>query len=522
MVKEIWTVAREMGGWAEAGGVKDVVCDQASAFPKIGWRTHVVLPLYGHVAPRVRSAGTLTWAGTSAHPTRPVPLEVWTVVEGNHQLHFVRSPAFDAKHAPYTYTAEDEAENPQYVRGEGFQDGFAVNLEFQWAVASYWWSAGVVPPLVLGHDGHLGFLAAIATTTPVFGAVFQSTVFALMVHNAGPGYRQEMPPGGGVDELLGLSPRERKRCLLDHRYDPLVSASLHGKLGTVSDNYARELLTGKNDHWSGPFGRWLRTSGTPLKGITNGLSTGDKDPRDAGAAGLPARFDPLQGEWDGKRLCRQALRDHLVLHPVTLHGRLARWTGPLYVMQGRLTAQKGVDALIELVARGLRDRPQAAFLVMAQGERRYEDRMAALARDSLDAGRFLFINRFEEGLARLVFAAGDFFLMPSEYEPCGLTDIKAQLMGTLPIVHRVGGLVKVVDEQTGFSYEKGTRGGFWGAFVRSLDLFENHPEKILRMRRQAFASAIQDYQWERILEEHYVPWLTDPVTFPILSAPLPT
>lgn len=521
-MKEVWLVAREMGGWAEAGGVKDVVHDQSAAFPKIGWKAHVILPLYGYLQDRVESQGFRAWSGHSAHPTRPVPLEVWVLQDSGRTLHFVKSPGFLDKNSPYTYTAQDEAKDSRHIRGEGFSDGFSLNLEFQWATATYWWSQGCIPGFVLGHDGHTGFLPAIARTAPVFENRFSETTFGLVIHNAGPGYRQEMGPSAVHDDLIGLSAQERRRSLLDHLYDPMVSAAGHGRLVTVSENYATELLTGRNDHWSGPFGRWLRSSKTPLTGITNGLSVTDKDPRDAQAAGIPAPFNPLRGDWHGKALCRRFLRENLLLHPLAVHGRLVRWEGALYVMQGRLTAQKGVDALFELVTKALKEKPQASFLVMAQGERRYEERMIHLARDSIETGRFLFVNRFEEPLARLVFASGDFFLMPSEYEPCGLTDIKAQLMGTLPIVHRVGGLVKVRDEQTGFSYEKHRAGGLWGAFLRSLYVWETNPEKLRALRRQAFASAIQDYQWERILEERYVPWLTDRDRFPILSPPSPT
>lgn len=522
MVREIWLVSRELGGWAEAGGIKDVVRDQALAFPQIGWTTHVVLPLYGFLRPVVEQRGTLVWSGRSQHPTLKVPVEAWKVQDGNHCLHFILSPHFADKNSLYTYSSADEATNPQKVRGEGFLDSFAMNLEFQWAVVSYWWSEEKKPAFVLGHDGHVGFLSTIARTGSGFGDWFSGTVFGLLIHNAGPGYRQEMPVTAENEALMGLSPEEVKGCILDHHYDPMVSAARHSRLATVSENYATELKTGVNDHWSGPFGRWLRASNTPLEGITNGLSTDDKDPRDPEAAGIPAGFDPLRGDWEGKGKCRQILREHLLRNPVSVFGRLSRWQGPLYVMQGRLTAQKGVDALYDLTARALRDEPRAAFLFMAQGERRYEERMIHLARNSVGTGRFLFVNLFEESLARLVFVSGDFFLMPSEYEPCGLTDLKAQLMGTLPIVHRVGGLVKVVDGKTGFSYQKNQNGGLWATFMRTLDLWESDPDKIQALRRQAFSAAIQDFQWTRILGERYIPWLTDRVRSPILSQFLPT
>lgn len=500
-MKSIALVAREMGGWAEAGGVKDVVKDQARALVRLGWDTHVVLPLYGYLAPRVRAQGALVWKGRLAHPSLVAATEAWRVTEGGVSIHFLSTPALADKNAPYTYTDADQAAGR--IRGQGFVDWAQVNLEFQWAVASYW-AHTMAPPLVLGHDGHLGFLPAILKTHPEFGHRFRETHLGLLIHNAGQGYRQEMAASAAHDRLLGLSEAPRKAALLEGGYDPMVSASHHARLATVSENYADELISGRNDHWSGPFGRWLRASKTPLEGITNGLSTDDKDPRDPVSAGLPAGFDPLKGDWEGKAVCRDRLRSLVHSGWSAVHGAFDTWDGPLYVMQGRLTAQKGVDALVELLNRAFRE-PGGHFLIMAQGEHRYETSLIHLA-EAKGRGRLIFINAFEETAARLVFAAGDFFLMPSEYEPCGLTDLKAQLMANLPIVHAVGGLVKIHDGVTGFTYEKHRHGGLWGAFQRSLRVYAN-PEELHRLRRQAFSSALDDYHWETILQERYLPWL---------------
>lgn len=509
LVKEIWLVARELGGWAEAGGVKDVVLDQAQAFARIGWSVHVVLPLYGFLKGRAEAEGRQVWAGRSRHAVFDVPLEVWQVPQAGFDLHLIQTPSALSRHAVYAYTADDERRDPRQVRGQGFSDAGFFNLKFQWGLASYWAAQDRPPGLVLGHDGHVGFLAPICRASGRFGDFFQATAFRLLIHNAGSGYRQELEVSAANDEVLGLPPAVRRAVLLDQCYEPLVASALYGRLATVSENYAQELLTGRNDHWSGPFGRWLRATRTGLTGITNGLSTRDKDPRDPVAAGLPAGFDPLRGDWRGKEQCRQKLHDVLPTVRADTYGSLDRRGGPFYVMQGRLTAQKGVDALLDLVARAVREAPEASFLIMAQGERAAEERVIRLAQHQAGTGRLLFVNGYEEGLARLVVAAGDFFLMPSEYEPCGLSDLKAQLVGTLPIVHRVGGLVKVRDGQTGFSYEKHRGGGFWGAFLRSLHLIKNQPEAFNRLRRQAFLSVLEDFQWERILEERYLPWLTD-------------
>ena len=225
MVNEIWLVSRELGGWAEAGGIKDVVSDQANSFPKIGWQTHVVLPLYGFLQDRVKQMGQQIWTGHSAHPTRAVALAAWVIQDGNHTLHFLESPSFHDKMSLYTYTAQEEKKEPAHTRGEGYADGFIMNLEFQWAVATYWAESNIAPSYVLGHDGHSGFLASLARLHPRFGIRFQSTTFGLLIHNAGPGYRQEMKVTDFHEDLIGLSASQTSAFILDHHYDPCVAAA---------------------------------------------------------------------------------------------------------------------------------------------------------------------------------------------------------------------------------------------------------------------------------------------------------
>lgn len=506
----IWLIARELEGWAEAGGVKDVVRDMAEAFHNLGWKVNVVLPLYGFLGPRVMNLGEPVWKGKSSHPRFQLDLpEAWKVECPNFDIYFMKSASFNQKWGIYTYTEIEEDLNPQISRGEGYKDSFVMNLEYQWTIADFFFQTKTVPQLILAHDGHCGFLSAILKSHPGYQSFFHTVQFHLLIHNAGPGYRQEMPITANHTALLHLPPESIPLCRWDKTYDPMVCAARFGKLATVSENYAQELLTGRNDHYSGSFGKFLRENKIPLKGITNGMSPMDKDPRNAALSRLPYVFNPSTGDLQGKFLCRQYLFAQIAQHPFDIHGAVTHWQVPLYVMQGRLTAQKGVESLIEVIEKSLKEPLEAAFLIMGVGDKKSAERLIRLAKSPSNKGRLLFIHKYEETLARLVFASGDFFLMPSEYEPCGLTDLKAQLMGTLPIVHRVGGLVKVIDGETGFSYEKNVDLGFWGALLRSWEVFRNAPETLEKMRRQAFFTVLSEFDWTKILKEKYIPWMLD-------------
>jgi starch synthase len=105
----------------------------------------------------------------------------------------------------------------------------------------------------------------------------------------------------------------------------------------------------------------------------------------------------------------------------------------------------------------------------------------------------------------LVYAASDFFLVPSAYEPCGLTDFIAQIFGSIPIVHHVGGLVKVRDGETGFSYREHRSEALVAAIERTSRIYKDQPHLLVRIRRTAFQEILSRHTWDRVLADSYLP-----------------
>jgi starch synthase len=143
--------------------------------------------------------------------------------------------------------------------------------------------------------------------------------------------------------------------------------------------------------------------------------------------------------------------------------------------------------------------------VLGEGEKEKEAMLSWLASDSSSRGRLVFIKRYDPRLATLIYAASDFLLVPSTYEPCGLTDFIAQLMGSIPIVHRVGGLVKVRDGETGFSYDEQSGTALAAAVERSTELFLENPQLLEQIRRTAFGEIFSAHTWDRVLARGYGP-----------------
>jgi starch synthase len=104
-------------------------------------------------------------------------------------------------------------------------------------------------------------------------------------------------------------------------------------------------------------------------------------------------------------------------------------------------------------------------------------------------------------MANKVYAAGDFFVIPSRYEPCGLTDFIAQLFGNIPIVHHVGGLVKVVDGVTGIAYTGDSPQDLLEALERALTLYQNDTLK-RKMQLQAVKIIEQKYTWTKVMRKY--------------------
>ena len=145
------------------------------------------------------------------------------------------------------------------------------------------------------------------------------------------------------------------------------------------------------------------------------------------------------------------------------------------------------------------------FVVLGQGEKEMEAMLANLAAQFSATGRLTFIGRYDSPLASLIYAGSDFFLIPSAYEPCGLTDFIAQLMGSIPVVHRVGGLVKVRDGETGFSYAEHSAAALLSSIQRTAGLYRRDPLMLEGIRRRAFSEIFSRHTWDRVLSDGYLP-----------------
>ena len=253
-------------------------------------------------------------------------------------------------------------------------------------------------------------------------------------------------------------------------------------VNTVSETYAREIQT---QEYGCMLEGILLARSSRLFGIVNGIDVHEWDPRRDPL--LPAHYDA--DDLSGKAVCKAELRRRFGLpDPERLSRR------PLFGVVSRLAAQKGIALLLEsipwLVSQG------AEVVLLGSGERAYEDGFRSLAgRFPRQVGAYV---GFEPALSHLVEGGADFFLMPSQYEPCGLNQMYSLRYGTVPIVRATGGLEDTVRDAdlpggTGFKFRNFDGFALRWAADRALRWWWDRPGDLEAMRRRGMA---QDWSWE--------------------------
>jgi len=254
------------------------------------------------------------------------------------------------------------------------------------------------------------------------------------------------------------------------------------RITTVSPNYAREICTPE-------FGCGLdgvmRDRGSDLSGILNGVDYAVWDPASAKIASAYS-VDNL----DGKKVCKRALQLEF--------GLATGARGPLFAVVSRLTSQKGMDLLLASLPELLREGAQLIVLGTGDGDLEAGFRYAA----SVNPENVAVHIGYDESMSHRFMAGADVLLVPSRFEPCGLTQLYALRYGTLPLVRRVGGLADTVvdvndenlasDSATGFVFDDAARHAL-GARIKDACAFYEDQNAWLQVQKRAM---LQNFSWD--------------------------
>ncbi len=380
----------ELAPVATVGGLASAAAGLGAELRRQGIDVEFVMPDYGGIELAGESTIDLdvpSWVGSArvrigVHPTVG-------------RLHLVSVPGMARPH-PYLQD-----------NGEGWLDNSERFFRFARAVAAY---VELDPPDVLHlNDWHTG---------PVLAALDDPPPTVLSLHNLA---YQGVTDGSWLN-LIG--PRAAHFEWWGDT-NPLSGAlALADRIVAVSPHYATEIVTRE-----GGFGldEQLRQRGGDVVGILNGIDTDVWN---------PATDDLIEEVFDsdslgGRDANRRALHDRLGFTDDGV---------PLATVVTRLTHQKGIDVLAPLVA--LLDQIPMRLAVLGSGDAGLAAHLHRLADEH--SASFAFVEGYDESLSHLMFAGADAYLMPSRFEPCGLTQMQAMRYGAIPIVTAVGGLVDTV------------------------------------------------------------------------------
>lgn len=520
-IKGIWMLSREYGNLAGAGGVKDVACQLAESLARWSGRSlHVVLPCYGFVDAPALGFQPLTDPLCQNRPLRlRIPMhppdayvqeEVGYFFQKINRVHIylVDSERFHQKTAVYTYTEDDERMVSWQKKSMGHHDYFAMNLLHQKAALELMICLHAQPDIIHCHDGHTALLPALIRENPGYRSYFRATGCLVTIHNAGLGYHQEVADIPYARSISGLPDQVIHANMLDVNFDPFLVAGGYAVVNTVSENYARELQETPSDELTGWLGHELKRRNIILEGVTNGIEPAAFSSSIIAGDNPEMLFDPgdchdmLAGKLLGKAALLAEIAGGGEIPEVQRFGTLQNSKEyPLFTFIGRLSEQKGVDILLEVMEVFLEQYGNCQLLVLGSGNRNFESQLIATTENEQLHGRICFLQGFSPHLANRIYAAGDFFIIPSRYEPCGLTDFIAQLFGNIPIVHQVGGLVKVRDTITGIAYRGDSPDDLFKALVRALALYADVPAK-RTVQLQAIREIEQKYTWTKVMQQY--------------------
>jgi starch synthase len=461
-------LAAELAPFARTGGLGEAVSGLARYQAAAGVPTMVIMPLYAAVR---RVAADL------APVSPPFRVQVGSRSEEARVYRLVGTPSGPAANAPRVFFIS----HPEYFdrpgiygeNGGDYPDNAQRYAFFVLAALTALPHLAPAPLVINSHDWHTALASVYLRTRFANDPYYRHIASVLTVHNAG--YQGHFAPE--ILPELGL-PWElyNWRQLEWHDRVNLLKGGLVfcDAATTVSPTHAHELRTVPGGF--GLHGVFLSLRDR-FVGIVNGIDQRQWDPQTDPSISFHYSAENLAG----KRRCRTALQRTFGLAP--------RARVPIFALTARLVGQKGLDLILGDPGYFALD---AQYVFLGAGEPRYEEALTEIA--SRAPSRIAVELNFSERLEHRLLAGADMCLMPSHYEPCGLTQMRAQRYGTIPVARRVGGLSDTIEDGvTGFLFDDYTPDDFMTAAVRAVEQFSDPPAWQAMMRE----AMTRDFGWER-------------------------
>jgi starch synthase len=470
---DVWFPVSEVQGLIKSGGLADVAKALPKALQELGKEVAITLPGYQKLPNKDQYEFVLA---TELEHWPHTPYQVKKTYLDGVEVYVIECDRYFDRPELYAEHNRAYADN-----GERFGFFAAASLDVLPKL-------GIKPAVVHANDWHTALIPFLLRTRYGEDTRFDGTKSVLTVHNA-------IFKGIFSYSQLEIIPELHLSGMEFLQYgEGWVSTLRAGiafadKINAVSPNYAAELVTPLGSH--GLVDDFVHRS-KDLHGIVNGCDYSEWNPKHDEF--LPANYgDELESMLSGKLASKTALQQELGLPERNV---------PMVGMVCRLTHQKGFHYILPILDKFLKNDVQV--VIIGTGEPQIASHLNDLAEEFSD--KLKFVEAYSNRFAHLVEAGSDFFLMPSEFEACGLNQIYSMAYGTLPIVRKVGGLKDTVIDfdddpvnATGFGFDEPCHDALLIVLQRALLFYLQHPEQMHEMQLRSMR---KDFSWTESAKEY--------------------
>ncbi|WP_096189887.1 glycogen synthase [Evansella halocellulosilytica] len=462
-MENVLYVASECTPFIKTGGLADVIGSLPSALStNEKMNVRVILPLYDEIAEEWKNEMKFKAIIPVEVGWRNQTAELYTLDHEGIMYYFIANSFYFTRKGVYGYYDDGE-------RFVFFSKAVITSLEY----------LDIVPDILHAHDWQAGLTVA-------FAKIYQpikhlKTIFT--IHNM---KYQGVIPNEMYDDLFSLPPEHLSGMEWDGMINCLKAGIFHAdKVTTVSPTYAEEL---KDPYFSEGLHPVLQDRQVDFIGILNGVDTDEYHPLKDPHVDVNYRYSRSKKQENKVELQKQL-------------GIPINESTPLYVMVTRLVEQKGLHLVQHILEEFLQDDVQ--FVILGTGEAEFEDYFSYIAHRYSE--KVVAKLTFNEALSRKLYASGDFFIMPSKFEPCGLSQLIALQYKTVPIVRETGGLKDTVipynentGEGNGFSFTNYNAHDLLAVLKYTLAIYhdEQHWKKLAKNVNKV------KYDWRQSAKEY--------------------
>ncbi len=459
---KILFVSSEVEGFSKTGGLADAAKSLPLELRNLGHEVKIITPFYRTINHREHAQHRLNLTFDTQNSRPDIPFQVHELTLDGIPVLAIDNPHYFDRRGLYGedhHAYQDNGERFAFFSLAAIQTCEAINF---------------TPDIIHCNDWHTGLIPFLLKTRYQDHHHFSQTKTVMTTHNA---CYQGIFDKAQLNLIPEVSACMDQRVLVNYNYINYLKVGLTyaDKINTVSPNYASEVLTTLGSHgMSDTFIARIHD----FEGILNGCDYRDWNPQTDKL--IPANFSVE--DLSGKAICKKELQKRFEL-PVSKN--------PVFGMVCRITEQKGFGILLPILELLLKHNLQ--LVIIGSGDPAIIGQLHAVGRHFPD--KFKFIDSYDNELSHLIEAGADFFLMPSIFEPCGLNQLYSFAYGTLPIVRAVGGLKDTVldydqdpDNANGFVFRQPDPEQLLSLMRRALLLYVEHPEEMLRLKKQAMRS----------------------------------